>query len=105
MYKENLLFDLSTKKEELENDIKTIEELLPKYRKGSLFKQGDYYYIKCYEAGKTVSTYIGKELPQEKIKSINRELKNHKTLTNKKKELEKELKEIMKMIKRYGGRI
>lgn len=105
MYKENLLFDLSAKKSELIKDIKAIEERLPNYRKGSLFKQNDYFYIKYYENGKTISSYVGKNLSQNKIDEISRELKNHKTLEKRKKELLKELDEINKMIKKYGGQI
>lgn len=103
MYKENLIHNLIEKRNELQNDIKTIDERLPKYRKGSLFKQGDYYYIKRYEKGKTISIYVGKSLSQEDVSDINRELKNHKTLEKRKRELQKELREIEKLIKRYGG--
>ena len=103
MYKENLLSSLVEKREELQNDIKAIEERLPKYRKGSLFKQNAYYYIKYYENGKTISTYVGKELSPDQINDIKRELKNHKTLEKRKSELQKELKEILKLIKKYGG--
>ena len=103
MYKENLLSSLVEKREELQNDIKAIEERLPNYRKGSLFKQNEYYYIKYYENGKTISTYVGKKLSTDQVNDIKRELKNHKTLEKRKSELQKELKEILKLIRKYGG--
>ena len=105
MYKETLIYNLKEKREELLKDIEAIDERLLKYRKGSLFKQNDYYYIKYYENGKTISTYVGKSLSTDQIEDINRELKNHKTLERRKKDLLNELKEVNKLIKKYGGEI
>ena len=101
MYKANLAFELEAIKKDLEDEIKAIDERIPKYRKGSLFKQGNYYYIKYYEDGKTISIYIGKGLSDIDIVNIQRELKNHKTLEKRKIDRQKELNEINKLIRRY----
>lgn len=105
MYKENMIEDLLNKKREIEKDIAEIDIRIPKYRKGSLFNQNGYYYIKWYEAGKTLSTYVGKNLSLEKIDNIKRETHNRKTLEKRKSEYLKELKEINKLIVRYGGKL
>ena len=101
MFKENLLYRLIAIRDEIQNDIKAINERLSDYFQGSLFKQNDYYYIKRYEKGKTISFYLGKALSPNQLDDIKRELKNHKTLEKRKRELQKELKEVIKLIKRY----
>ena len=105
MYKENMIDSLLTKKREIEKDVSEIDLRIPKYRKGSLFNQSGYYYLKWYENGKTLSNYVGKNLTEEEINNIKRETQNRKTLERRKKEYLKELNEINKLIARYGGKL
>ena len=104
MFKENIINDLKEKQKNLIQIINEIDERLPNYRKGSLFIKDNYCYIKYYDNGKTVSRYIGNNLSNIEINSIKLELKNRKTLEQRKKEYSKELKEINKLLKKYQGR-
>lgn len=103
MYKQNIVFDLKNHREELLDVISKINNNLPRYMKGSLFVKNNYYYVKFYEDGKTISQYLGKNLTDDQLNKIKLELKNHKTLEKRKKEYLKELKEVEKMIIKYGG--
>lgn len=105
MFKESIVNDLENKRDELKKEIDEINNRLINYRKGSLFSKNNYFYIKYYENGKVVSKYIGKNLSKEDIDNINRELKNHKTLRKRNNEYVKELKEIEKLIRKYGGKL
>lgn len=105
MFKESIVNDLENKRDELKKEIDEINNRLINYRKGSLFAKNNYFYIKYYENGKVVSKYVGKNLSKEDIDSINRELKNHKTLQKRNNEYVKELKEIEKLIRKYGGKV
>lgn len=105
MFKESIVNDLENKRDELKKEIDEINNRLINYRKGSLFAKNNYFYIKYYENGKVVSKYVGKNLPKEDIDNINRELKNHKTLQKRNNECAKELKEIEKLIRKYGGKL
>ena len=105
MYKENLVYELTNRRIELKQLISSIDEKMPSYRRGSLFVKNNYYYIKYYELGKTVSEYLGKDLSLDKIERIKQELRNYKTLKSRKSEYVKELNEIEKMITHYGGKL
>lgn len=105
MYKKRILRELMDKRIDLINYINEINQRLLYYRKGSLFRKNNYFYIKYYEEGKVISKYIGKDLTTEQIDNINRELKNHKTLQKKKIDYLRELKEIEKLIRKYGRNV
>lgn len=105
MFKESIVNDLENKRDELKKEIDEINNRLINYRKGSLFVKNNYFYIKYYESGKVVSKYVGKNLSKADIDNINRELKNHKTLQKRNNECAKELKEIEKLIRKYGGKL
>ena len=103
MYKEALVFELKNRRQELGELINDIDERLDLYRKGTLVIQNDYAYIKRYENGKTVSTYVGKHLDDGQIANIRLELQNRKTLERRNKEYRKEYNELTKLIEKYGG--
>ena len=103
MFKENILFDLINKRNELLLDIQRIDARLLNYREGTLQVQNKSFYIKYYKQGKVISNYVGRNLTEEQIANIKRELENHKTLVRRKKDLIKEKTEIEKMIRKYGG--
>lgn len=103
MYKQALIFELKTRQNELGELINEINVSLNKYRKGSLVIQNDYAYIKHYENGKMISTYVGKHLSEKEIEDLKRELKNRKTLEKRNKEYRKEYNELTKLIAKYGG--
>ena len=101
MYREALVFELKTHLRELQEFIHQIDERISSYRSGSLVIQNDYAYIKRYENGKMVSTYIGKHLSQEEISNLKRELANHKTLKKRRSEYIKECHALEKIIHQY----
>ena len=91
MYKENLVFELNKHREDLLNLIAKIDLNLSRYSKGSIFQKNNYFYLKFYENGKTVSRYLGKNLTHDQINEIELEIKNHKTLEQRRKEYKREL--------------
>lgn len=103
MYKRALLVEFENRKSELSHLVEKINVALTRYRKGTLVIQNDYAYIKHYEGGKVLSTYVGKHLSEEDISNIKRELKNYKTLERTKKDYLKEINELDKMINKYKG--
>ena len=104
LYIENIIHDLKDKQRNLVQIINEIDERLPNYRKGSLFVKDNYCYIKYYDSGKTISHYVGSNLSEREKESILLELKNHKTLQMRKKEYQKELNEINKLIQKYESK-
>jgi len=103
MYKRDIAFDLEEKINYLQQTICDIDEKLKVYKKGTLVTQGKYTYLKTYKNGKTVSEYVGKDLTQDEIDDINRELKNSKVLSKRKREYINEVKELTKLLKKYRG--
>lgn len=101
MYKNNLAFKFKCLLKELDETINEIDVAIQKYRKGSLVIQNDYAYIKHYENGKMISTYVGKHLSKKDIEDLRRELKNHRTLENRRNMYFKERDELDKLIARY----
>ncbi len=101
MYRKDIAFELKLVKENLVSLIERIDERIPKYRKGSLFVINNYFYLKYYDHGKTVSLYLGKDLSKEKIDRIKLDIQNRKALEKRKRMYLKEIKEIDKLIKRY----
>ena len=96
-----LLFSLRTKKEELEKDLEAYLLKMSKLKKGTLFKKDNYYYIKYYEGGKTISSYVGKDLSLDEINNIQHELDSYKTFKLRMSSTQKELKEVNKLIEKY----
>lgn len=102
MFKETLLNNFKDRRDELRDDIKELYIRLKDYQPGTVFINGKYVYVKYYENGKTISKYIGSNLSDNEIENLRRSTKNHKTILYRIKEESKELKEIEKLISRYG---
>ena len=75
MFKENLLFELQNHRDELNDMLERINSNLSLYMKGSLFIKNNYYYVKYYENGMTISRYMGKDLSNEEVQKIKLQLK------------------------------
>ena len=103
MYKKDLVFNLENQRKDLEDMIEKIDHNLLFLKKGTLVKQNNYYYVKYYDKGKVVSSYVGKDLTDNEIDMIKYELRSSKTLLKRRKEYVKEIKEIEKLITKYGG--
>ena len=103
MYREVMLNEFSERRRFLLKEISELQARLSLYERGTLVIQNDYAYIKYYENGKTVSKYVGKHLNEVDILELKRKLKNYHNLQIRIKENNKELKEIEKLILKYGG--
>lgn len=101
MYRENIVFTLKQSLKERQELIREVDEAIKMFRPGSLVIQNDYAYIKHYEHGKMISTYVGKHLSEEEISNLRRELQNNRTLKYRRKEYVKECAELEKLIHRY----
>lgn len=101
MYKYDLIFELECTKRKIEKLVNKIDLNLSICRKGSLFIKDGYAYIKFYEDKKMKSVYIGKNLENDVLNNIRRELSNRKVLKKRKAIYLDELKEINRLLDKY----